>query len=242
MEKTKTQSVSIPASSAYVFDFIADPETLPLWAVGFCRRIRRDGAGWIVTTSQGETPLRYETDRTRGTSDSTFHRRLASKSRPSRASYPTVTARSTCSSSFKHPGCPMPRSRRRCRRLARSCACSPASSARVPCARHDRTVARGAGRAREGRRSRGARGAGRRDSSRRVQPCRPDALASERRRRRDAGDSVADRHEARDLPWRSAFRTWSFRVATNHLRNVRRSQAEREALTFDASGRMSTRG
>jgi hypothetical protein len=29
MEKTKTQSVSIPASSSYVFDFIADPETLP---------------------------------------------------------------------------------------------------------------------------------------------------------------------------------------------------------------------
>jgi DNA-directed RNA polymerase specialized sigma24 family protein len=40
----------------------------------------------------------------------------------------------------------------------------------------------------------------------------------------------------------SAFRTWSFRVATNHLRNVRRSRAEREALTFERSGRMSKRG
>jgi len=35
----------------------------------------------------------------------------------------------------------------------------------------------------------------------------------------------------------SAFRTWSFRVATNHLLNVRRSRAEREALTFDRFGK-----
>ncbi|MBI1849417.1 MAG: RNA polymerase sigma factor, partial [Planctomycetes bacterium] len=34
----------------------------------------------------------------------------------------------------------------------------------------------------------------------------------------------------------SAFRTWSFRVATNHLLNVRRSRAEREALTFERFG------
>jgi hypothetical protein len=72
VEKTNTQTVSIPASPAHVFDFIADPETLPLWAVGFCRRIRRDGAGWIVTTAQGEVPIRYETDRARGTIDFYF--------------------------------------------------------------------------------------------------------------------------------------------------------------------------
>jgi RNA polymerase sigma factor (sigma-70 family) len=35
----------------------------------------------------------------------------------------------------------------------------------------------------------------------------------------------------------SAFRTWSFRVATNHLLNVRRSRAEREALTFERFGK-----
>jgi RNA polymerase sigma factor (sigma-70 family) len=34
----------------------------------------------------------------------------------------------------------------------------------------------------------------------------------------------------------SAFRTWSFRVATNHLLNVRRSRAEQEALTFERFG------
>jgi RNA polymerase sigma factor (sigma-70 family) len=35
----------------------------------------------------------------------------------------------------------------------------------------------------------------------------------------------------------SAFRTWSFRVATNHLLNVRRSRAEQEAVTFDRFGK-----
>src|SRR5439155_4801058 len=34
----------------------------------------------------------------------------------------------------------------------------------------------------------------------------------------------------------SGFRTWSFRVAANHLLNTRRSRAEREALTFDRFG------
>jgi RNA polymerase sigma factor (sigma-70 family) len=34
----------------------------------------------------------------------------------------------------------------------------------------------------------------------------------------------------------TAFRTWMFRVATNHLLNARRSRAEQEALTFERFG------
>jgi hypothetical protein len=72
VEKTNTQIISIAAAPRHVFDCIADPETLPLWAVGFCRRIRREGSDWIVTTAQGDVPIRYETDRARGTIDFYF--------------------------------------------------------------------------------------------------------------------------------------------------------------------------
>ena len=71
MEKSNTQAVSISASPSQVFDFIANPETLPLWAVGFCRGIRREGADWIVTTPRGDIRMRYDADRARGTVD--FH-------------------------------------------------------------------------------------------------------------------------------------------------------------------------
>jgi hypothetical protein len=72
VEKTNTQSVSIAATPTQAFKFIADPETLAVWAVGFCRRIRREGDGWIVTTAQGDVPIRYETDDRRGTIDFYF--------------------------------------------------------------------------------------------------------------------------------------------------------------------------
>ncbi len=35
----------------------------------------------------------------------------------------------------------------------------------------------------------------------------------------------------------SSFRTWVFRIAANHLLNIRRSRAEREELSFEAFGR-----
>jgi hypothetical protein len=72
VDQTNTQSVSLAASSAQVFDFIADPESLPLWAVGFCRRIRRESATWIVTTAQGDVPIRFATNRAAGTIDFYF--------------------------------------------------------------------------------------------------------------------------------------------------------------------------
>jgi hypothetical protein len=71
--RSETQTVSIEADPSLVFAFLADPQNLPLWAVGFCRRIRYDDeAGrWIVTTAEGEIPIRYAIDRSAGTID--FH-------------------------------------------------------------------------------------------------------------------------------------------------------------------------
>lgn len=57
-----TQTVTIQAHPKVVFDFVANIETLPQWAVVFCQRLRRDGSRWIVTTPVGELTIRYAAD------------------------------------------------------------------------------------------------------------------------------------------------------------------------------------
>ena len=69
--RTDTQSVTIAAPADRTFEFLADPANLPRWAIGFARRVRRDGDGWIVETGQGEMPIRFETDPRLGVID--FH-------------------------------------------------------------------------------------------------------------------------------------------------------------------------
>jgi hypothetical protein len=69
--RSDTKSVTIPASPPAAFAFLAEPENLPRWAVGFARDIRRDGETWLVTTGQGEVPIRFEVDEGRGVID--FH-------------------------------------------------------------------------------------------------------------------------------------------------------------------------
>lgn len=71
--RTDTKSVTISANQEAVFAFLADPENLPRWAVGFARAIRRDGNAWLVTTGQGEVPLRYEVDPRLGVIDYHLH-------------------------------------------------------------------------------------------------------------------------------------------------------------------------
>jgi len=73
--KSNTQSVTLAAPVDHVFDFLAEPENLPCWAVGFCRAIRRQNGRWLVTTAQGEVAIRYVTNRALGTVD--FHISLA---------------------------------------------------------------------------------------------------------------------------------------------------------------------
>jgi hypothetical protein len=64
-----TQTITLPVSSEEAFAFLAQPENLPRWAVGFARGIRRDGDDWIVQTAQGEMPIRVIADVARGTID-----------------------------------------------------------------------------------------------------------------------------------------------------------------------------
>ena len=69
--RSDTQSVCLPADHTEAFDFLANPENLPQWAVGFCRSIRRDADRWLVDTGHGEVSMRYVTDATLGVID--FH-------------------------------------------------------------------------------------------------------------------------------------------------------------------------
>jgi hypothetical protein len=66
-----TQAITVAASRDDVVAFLADPENLPRWAVGFARGIRREGETWIVQTAQGEMPIRIIADAALGTID--FH-------------------------------------------------------------------------------------------------------------------------------------------------------------------------
>jgi len=69
--RTETQTISIEAGGAKVFDFVSNPENLPGWAKGFCSGIRREGGRWIVSSPSGEIALRMTTDANLGVVD--FH-------------------------------------------------------------------------------------------------------------------------------------------------------------------------
>jgi hypothetical protein len=70
--RTSTQSITIAAAPADVYEFVADPERLPRWAIGFAKAIRRERGTWLVRTGAGdELPLRIDADPARGVVD--FH-------------------------------------------------------------------------------------------------------------------------------------------------------------------------
>ena len=73
--RSDTRTVTIDAPPDTVFSFVADPENLPRWAVGFCRSIRQDGdtGRWIAGTAQGEIPIRFDSDERAGTIDFYFN-------------------------------------------------------------------------------------------------------------------------------------------------------------------------
>ncbi|MDQ8200340.1 VOC family protein [Pelagicoccus enzymogenes] len=51
--KNRTVTITVSASLDEVFSFLADPKTLPLWAVSFCQSVRKEDERWVVTTPLG---------------------------------------------------------------------------------------------------------------------------------------------------------------------------------------------
>lgn len=63
MSMTVTKTIQIGRSAGESFDFIADPETMPQWAIHNVKAIRRlDGGHWEMDTPRGKAILvpRYE--------------------------------------------------------------------------------------------------------------------------------------------------------------------------------------
>lgn len=68
--RTHVTAIEIDADPAAAFDFLADAEKLPLWAIGFAKAIAPDGEGWLVTLASGDRmPMRIEADRATGVVD-----------------------------------------------------------------------------------------------------------------------------------------------------------------------------
>jgi hypothetical protein len=73
--RSDTQTTTISASPDDVIAFVGDGANLPRWAIGFATAVRRNEAGWIVTTGQGDVPTSIAVDASAGTVD--FHMRPA---------------------------------------------------------------------------------------------------------------------------------------------------------------------
>jgi hypothetical protein len=61
--KSDTKTITIERDEQTVYEFVANPENLPIWAKGFARNIRPAGQAWIIETPHGEDlNVRYVTD------------------------------------------------------------------------------------------------------------------------------------------------------------------------------------
>ena len=74
--RADTKTVSIDADPAKVVRFLADPQNLPRWAVGFAKSVRQESGHWYVETAAGETGIRISADAKSGVVD--FHFRMSS--------------------------------------------------------------------------------------------------------------------------------------------------------------------
>jgi hypothetical protein len=64
--KSDTKTITVERDYETVYEFVANPENLPIWAKGFARSIQRAGEAWIIETPHGEQlNIRYITGVTR---------------------------------------------------------------------------------------------------------------------------------------------------------------------------------
>ena len=65
--KNRTVTITVSASYEEVFDFLANPETLPVWAKSFAASVTKSAEGWLIQTPQGKgLPFAIDSDRSSG--------------------------------------------------------------------------------------------------------------------------------------------------------------------------------
>jgi hypothetical protein len=67
--RSDTKSISINAAPEKVLAFLADPQNLPRWAVGFAKAVRKENGRWWVTTGGGDVAVRIESEKRSGVVD-----------------------------------------------------------------------------------------------------------------------------------------------------------------------------
>ena len=64
-----TQSITINASPAKLFDFLTNPENMARWASGLCQSVTKDGDQWLLESKMGQLKLRIVSNKDCGTID-----------------------------------------------------------------------------------------------------------------------------------------------------------------------------
>jgi hypothetical protein len=67
--RADTKTISIDADPAEIVRFLADPQNLTRWAVGFAREVREESGRWVVQTGSSEVGVRIVSDETTGVVD-----------------------------------------------------------------------------------------------------------------------------------------------------------------------------
>ncbi|MBI3574680.1 MAG: SRPBCC family protein [Gammaproteobacteria bacterium] len=59
MFESRILSITIACPLREVYEFVSNPESLPRWAAGLCKSVRKSGAGWIADMPQGPVKIRF---------------------------------------------------------------------------------------------------------------------------------------------------------------------------------------
>ncbi len=67
--RAATRSITIDAHPAWVFEFVANPQNLPLWSQSFCLSVFQHEEAWFVESPHGPVQVHLQADPQTGVID-----------------------------------------------------------------------------------------------------------------------------------------------------------------------------